>query len=163
MSAAGIAAAKRCFLLSGTYITEAVPGAAPLRACGLPDAVLLAISATSACGDLHLEGEEGGGKRRFSSTATCSRGHRQRFTASLLRPWHHGGAASSSQRFSKVGLQHTCPQITPTARAGPLTTHLSLLKFVSVRTLSAQREATAWDITQLPTAICKARCRAGGG
>lgn len=69
MSAAGIAAVKRCFLLNGTYITETVPWAAPLRACGLPDAVFLAISATSACRDLHLEGEEGGGKRRFSSTA----------------------------------------------------------------------------------------------
>lgn len=69
MSAAGIAAMKRCFLLSGTYITETVPWAAPLRACGLPDAVFLAISATSACRDLHLEGEEGGGERRFSSTA----------------------------------------------------------------------------------------------
>lgn len=79
MSAVGIAAMKRCFLLNGTYITETVPWAAPLRACGLPDAVLLAISATSACRDLHLEGEEGGGKRRFSSTATCSRGRQQRF------------------------------------------------------------------------------------
>lgn len=69
VSAAGIAAAKRCFLLNGTYITETVPWAAPLRACGLPDAVFLAISATSACRDLHLEGEEGGGERRFSSTA----------------------------------------------------------------------------------------------
>lgn len=69
MSAEGIAATKQCFLLNGTYITETVPWAAPLRACGLPDAVFLAISATSACRDLHLEGEEGGGERRFSSTA----------------------------------------------------------------------------------------------
>lgn len=72
MSAAGIAAMKRCFLLNGTYITETVPWAAPLRACGLPDAVFLTISATSACRDLHLEGEEGGGERRFSSTALPS-------------------------------------------------------------------------------------------
>lgn len=63
----GAAAPQRCFLLSGTYITEPVPRAAPLRACGLPDAVFLAISATSAWRDLHLEEKKEGEKGDFQA------------------------------------------------------------------------------------------------
>lgn len=106
MSAAGIAAMKRCFLLNGTYITETVPWAAPLRACGLPDAVFLAISATSACRDLHLEGEEGGGKRRFSSTAlppVPEVADSSLVNVSLLHPRHRGEDA-----FERAGLLWSC-------------------------------------------------------
>lgn len=120
MSAAGIAAMKRCFPLNGTYITETVPWAAPLRACGLPDAVFLAISATSACRDLHLEGEEGGGKRRFSSTApppVPEAADSSSVNVSLLRPRHHG-KAGMHWGFSAVVLDHVCPHSFPLTREG---------------------------------------------
>lgn len=100
---------KRCFLLNGTYITEPVPRAAPLRACGLPDAVFLAISATSACRDLHLEGEEGGGERRFSSTAlppVPEVADSGLVNTSLLRPPHRTEDALNAQGFSEVVPHH---------------------------------------------------------
>lgn len=109
MSAVGIVAMKRCFLLNGTYITEPVPWAAPLRACGLPDAVFLAISATSACRDLHLEGEEGGGERRFSSTAlppVPEVADSGLVNASLLHPPHRTEDALNAQGFSEVVPHH---------------------------------------------------------
>lgn len=115
MSAAGIAAMKRCFLLNGTYITETVPWAAPLRACGLPDAVFLAISATSACRDLHLEGEEGGGKRRFSSTAlppvpeVAKSSLVNVLLLTATAPWE----GWNSWGFSAVVPDHACPHSFP--------------------------------------------------
>ena len=112
MSAAGIAATKRCFLLNGTYITETVPWAAPLRACGLPDAVFLAISATSACRDLHLEGEEGGGKRRFSSTALPPVPEVADSGSVNVSRLAHGTVErtlSNAWGFSEVVLDYVCP------------------------------------------------------